>query len=80
MSEKPLGDALDRMGIVLDLDEGDLLESAVVIAKVITADGQVAVTLSRLPSQDWLDQFALVKAASRIIDDTGWCDLDEKPS
>lgn len=37
--KKPIGAALDQLGIQISLDEGDLITSAVVIAYVEKADG-----------------------------------------
>ncbi len=69
MSDQPAGPILDGLGVTLDLDDGDLVETALVITKVITADGTVTVGLSDSHGMSWLDQLALVAAAQQIIND-----------
>lgn len=66
--EEPAGRIVDGLGITLDLDEGSLVSDAVLIAKVIGPDGTSAVAISDNPAMDWLTQYALIKAADRIID------------
>jgi hypothetical protein len=66
--EQPAGPIVDGLGITLDVDEGCLVSDAVLLAKVIGPDGTSIVAISDNPSMDWLTQYALIKAAERIID------------
>ncbi len=63
MADQPLGPIIDG----LDLDEGDLIPDAVVLAKVVTADGQVTLAVCSNDNMSWLDQLGIVTAASDII-------------
>lgn len=66
--DQPAGPIVDGLGITLDLDEGALVCDAVLIAKIVNRDGSVHVAISDSTSMDWLTQYALVKAADRILD------------
>ncbi len=67
MADQPAGPILDGLGVTIDLNKGDLVSDAVVIAKVITEDGSVTVSLSSSESMSWLDQFGLIAAAHRVV-------------
>ncbi|GIM88883.1 hypothetical protein [Paractinoplanes toevensis] len=54
MADQPIGPILDGLGVAIDLNEGDLVESALVIAKVVNADGQTTVGLFDSAGMDWL--------------------------
>ncbi len=64
MTDQPAGPILDGLGVTIDLAEGDLVESALVITKVVDADGGVTVSLSSNESMSWRDQRGLTTAAS----------------
>ena len=66
--DQPAGPIVDGLGITLDLDDGALVSDAVLIAKVISPDGQPAIAISDSQALDWITQYALIKAAERIID------------
>lgn len=66
MTDQPIGPILDGLGVTIDLADGDLVSDAVVVAKVVDADGNVSVALSSSESASWLDQFGLVAAAYRV--------------
>ncbi len=67
MTDQPAGPIIDGLGVTIDLSDGDLVSDAVVIAKVVTADGGVTVALSSSESMSWLDQFGLIAAANRVV-------------
>ncbi|MGX6605645.1 hypothetical protein ACWKSP_26455 [Micromonosporaceae bacterium Da 78-11] len=69
MPEQPIGPILDGLGVTIDLPDSALVESAVVLAKVVHADGSVAVALSDSAGMSWLEQLALIAAAKQIVDD-----------
>ncbi|WP_329521175.1 hypothetical protein [Spirillospora sp. NBC_01491] len=77
MPEQPADAVLQGLGLTLGLDDGDLVANAVVIAKVIDGDGDVGVVLSHSEGTSWLDQLALVTAASEIIRSTGFDKQDD---
>jgi hypothetical protein len=77
MAEQPIGPVLDGLGITVDLDDGALLETALVVAKVVTLDGTVVIGLYSPTGMTWFDQYALICAAKAISNDQPWRDLDE---
>ncbi|AXH89422.1 hypothetical protein [Micromonospora aurantiaca] len=66
MSEQA-GPILDGLGITLDLGDGDLVASAMIVAKVVRADGQVTLLIEDSEGMTWLDQYGLIAAASDLI-------------
>lgn len=67
MSEQPAGPVLDGLGVTLELEAGDLVASALVLAKVVTANGQTQLLIADSEGMSWLDQLGLVAAADAII-------------
>ena len=67
MSQQTLGPILDGLGNTLDLDEGDLIVSALVIVKVVDKDGKVSLGLSTSEGLSWIDQNGLLFSAQQIV-------------
>lgn len=67
MTDQPAGPILDGLGVTIDLADGDLVENAIVIAKVLGPDGGVTVSLSSSESMSWLDQLGLLVAGSDVV-------------
>jgi hypothetical protein len=72
MADQPIGPILDGLGITVDLDEGELVETALVVTKLVTADGQVLLGLYGPDSLSWLDKLGLIEAARKRVSDTPW--------
>ena len=67
MTEQPIGPILDGLGTTIEMDEGDLVASAVVIAKVIDKDGDVSLALASSEGLSWIDQNGLLTSAQQIV-------------
>jgi hypothetical protein len=68
MSElKPIGQVLDSLGVGQDLDDGDLIVSALVLTKIMQADGSITLGIAADESCSWLEQRGLIAAASDIV-------------
>lgn len=67
MAEQPAGPIIDGLGIVIDLEDGDLVADAVILTKVVTADGEVSLSVSSSESMSWLDQLGVIAAASDLV-------------
>lgn len=67
MTEQPMGPILDGLGNTLEMDEGDLVSSALVIAKVVDKDGEVSLALSCSEGLSWIDQNGLLTSAQQIV-------------
>ncbi|MEU1327248.1 hypothetical protein [Streptomyces microflavus] len=68
MSEQRIGPILDGLGASIELDDGDLVASALVIAKVVDSNGEVSLALSTSKGLSWIDQNGLVMSARQILD------------
>lgn len=67
MAEQPAAPILNGLNVTLNLADGDLVANAIVVAKVVADDGQVGVVISNSEGTSWLDQLALIVAASEIV-------------
>lgn len=67
MTEQPIGPILNGLGVTIDLDDGDLVASAFVIAKVIDADGEASLTLADSEGMSWIEQNGLLASAQQIV-------------
>lgn len=67
MSMQAIGPVLDGLGVTLDLDDGDLIASALVIAKVVGPDGSVSLHLADSQGLSWIDQMGLLASAQNVV-------------
>ena len=67
MATEKLGAILDGLDITLNLADGDLIASAVVIAKVIDRDGEVSLGVANSTGCSWIEQLGLVVAAENVL-------------
>ncbi|QKW31521.1 hypothetical protein HUT11_35760 (plasmid) [Streptomyces seoulensis] len=70
MTEQPIGPILDGLGTTIDLDEGDLVASAMVIAKVIEPNGDVSLSFCLSEGLSWVEQNGLLASAQQIMNQT----------
>ena len=71
MSRTRLGRILDDLGLSAELDDADEVTDAVVLLKVRTCTGDVAVVIEQSPETNWFDQRALVHNAAEIVEGNG---------
>lgn len=62
-----IGSIIDSSGVAVCLHEGDMITTVIVIAKVVTADGQVGVIMEDSEGCSWVDQLGLMTAACAIM-------------
>lgn len=77
MADQPIGPILDGLGVTIDLDDGDLIESALVLAKHVDADGLVSLSLASSDGMSWLEQLGLLAAAQQIVNSQHWDHPDD---
>lgn len=77
MPVQPADQILRNLGVTLDLADGDLVANAVVVSKVIARNGEVGVVISNSDGTTWLDQLALITAASEILRQSQFVGPDE---
>ncbi|MGW4270870.1 hypothetical protein ACWEGQ_00530 [Streptomyces seoulensis] len=70
MTEQPIGPILDGLGTVIDLDDGELVASAFVIAKVVDPNGDVSLALASSEGLSWVEQNGLLASAQLIVSQT----------
>lgn len=70
MTEQPIGPILNGLGMNLELDDGDLVASAFVIAKVVDKDGDVSLAMASSEGLSWIEQNGLLSSAQQIINQT----------
>lgn len=62
-----LTDRLDQMGINSELDEGELISDAIVVMKVITAEGEPYVFVTSSDGLDWITAIGMMDVAGDQI-------------
>lgn len=67
MAEQKIGEFLDSSGISFDLDDGDFITGAVVLAKIVDPNGGVALGIANTDGCSWLEQLGLITAADHVI-------------
>lgn len=67
MTDQPIGPILDGLGVAISLEDGDLIESALVVAKIVNVDGETTVGIFDSAGMDWLAQLGLITAAHQIV-------------
>lgn len=70
MTEQPIGPILDGLGTLIALDEGDLVASAFVVAKVVEPNGDVSLAIAASDGLSWIEQNGLLTSAQQIINQT----------
>jgi hypothetical protein len=67
MPEQKVGELLDSLGVTIDLADGDMVSDAIVIAKTITAEGEVGLVITKSEATSWIDELGLMAAAQQIM-------------
>lgn len=76
MTSTKIGSLLDSLGIELDLAEGDLVASAVVLCKIVKADGSVTLGYAQSDGMCWIEGIGMLTAGCDIVRQ-GYADDDE---
>lgn len=63
---RPIGDVLDGLGIMASLDPGDLVAGAVVLLKVVTADGTPRLSSLHSEGMGWIERAGMVHTADAV--------------
>lgn len=67
MAEQPIGPILDGLGVTIDLDDGELVENVLVLAKTVDESGGVALTVANSVGMSWIEQLGLLAAAQQVL-------------
>jgi hypothetical protein len=66
MADQQIGQLLDTLGVIAPLDDGDMPTDALVILKIVKADGQVSLIKGWSESLDWVTVLGMLTAALEI--------------
>ena len=61
----PVGEVLDSLDVTVALDDGDLVSDAVVLVKVIEADGAVKMATVWSSGLGWIERLGMLTAAQQ---------------
>ncbi|MGM9380330.1 hypothetical protein [Streptomyces antibioticus] len=61
--KRPIGDVLDAIGITATLDDGELVAGAIVLLKVIDAEGDVRLSMAYSDGLSWIERAGMVHVA-----------------
>lgn len=59
----PIGDRIDALGVRATLREGELVDGAVILMRVIESDGDVRVQTAWSDGLDWVTKRGMIEAA-----------------
>lgn len=63
---RPIGDLLDSLGIEATLNADELAGGAVVILKVIQADGEVRLSMAYSDGLGWIERVGMLRVAESL--------------
>lgn len=76
MSE-PLGSIIDALGVTHTPDDGELIASAIVLMRVIAADGEESIRFAYSDGLGWVERIGILRVAEKIeLATTGAADED----
>src|SRR3954470_14275126 len=73
---EPLGDLLNSLGLEHEPADGELIASALVLLKVIGADGEVALRTVTSDGLSWIERVGLLRVAEKVELD-GFAEIDD---
>lgn len=69
---RPIGDVLDSLGITATLEDDELVAGAIVLLKIIQADGQTRLSMANSDGLGWIERAGMLRLAETI--ETGSAD------
>jgi hypothetical protein len=75
MSEEQAGQLIDSLGLVVELEDGDMPVDALLFLKVVKADGSVSLVKGRSEALDWISVLGMLTAALEI-ENNGYAQVD----
>lgn len=65
-TERPIGDALNALGITADIGEGTLVAGAVVLLKTVLPDGTIRLSLAHSEGLGWIERAGMLHLATAM--------------
>jgi len=66
MGPEPIGTLVDALGVELTMSDGDLVSGAVLILKVVDADGQVVQRVGWSDGISWIERRGMIEVARDV--------------
>lgn len=66
---RPIGDVLDGIGVRATLDDGELVDGALVLLKVVQADGDTRLSMAASDGLGWIERAGMLRVAELIESD-----------
>lgn len=66
MTAKPIGHVVDALGVQATIEETDLVSEALVLFKIVQADGTVTLRLAYSPGGDWITRVGMLNSAISV--------------
>jgi hypothetical protein len=76
VSGQKVGQLIDSLGTTAELADGDLATDAVVLLKVVKAEGGVALIKAQSESLDWISSLGMLTAALEI-ENSGYSSVND---
>lgn len=73
MPGRPIGQLLDALGVTATVEDGDMPVDALVLMKLVKADGSVALVQGQSETLDWISALGMLTAA-QTIENGGYID------
>jgi hypothetical protein len=73
---EPLGDLLNSLGLEHEPADGELIASALVLLKVIGADGEVTLRTVTSDGLSWIERVGFLRVAEKVELD-GFAEIDD---
>lgn len=67
MADQKVGVLLDNLGVTMALSDGDMVTDVVVIAKNVSAAGEVSLIIGKSEATSWIDEIGLIHAAVDVM-------------
>jgi len=61
--QQPIGDIIDGLGITSAISEGELVDGAIVLLKVLQPDGSTRLSLSHSEGLGWIERAGMLRVA-----------------
>ena len=76
---QPIGQLIDTLGVKANIAPDDLPAAALVLLKIVDADGSVRLSLAYSEGMDWITRLGMLTAAtaSETPDPTVWQDQED---
>jgi len=64
--ENSTGDFLDSLGLKVELDDGELINGAVLLLETVDADGESSLQIQESDTTNWIKKIGMLQAALTV--------------